>query len=98
AMGGLAQEVLTYGYTEQRMPDTLQGLTGIVQNTDYLPAGEQIRTTLGVSPLADWTEINRSYETGTKRLARQSVVSETHTGTDSDVHYRYDTAGNPIEV
>src|SRR5690606_18810958 len=53
---------------------------------------------LGVSPLADWTEINRSYETGTKRLARQSVVSETHTGTDSDVHYRYDTAGNPIEV
>ncbi|GHE54185.1 polymorphic toxin-type HINT domain-containing protein [Streptomyces capitiformicae] len=98
AMGGLAQEVLTYGYTEQRMPDTLQGLTGIVQNTDYLPAGEQIRTTLGVSPLADWTEINRSYETGTKRLARQNVVSETHTGTDSDVHYRYDTAGNPIEV
>ncbi|MEV6591637.1 polymorphic toxin-type HINT domain-containing protein [Streptomyces acidicola] len=98
AMGGLGQEVLQYGYTEQRVPDTLKGLTGIVQNTDYLPAGEQIRTTLGVSSSADWTEINRSYETGTKRLARQSVVSETHTGTDSDVYYRYDLAGNPVEI
>ncbi|MPY62785.1 polymorphic toxin-type HINT domain-containing protein [Streptomyces spongiae] len=98
AMGGLDREVLTYGYTEQRMPDTLQGLTGIVRNTDYLPAGEQIRTTLGVSSSADWTEINRSYETGTKRLARQSVVSEAHTGTDSDVYYRYDLAGNPVEI
>ncbi|MFD2691347.1 polymorphic toxin-type HINT domain-containing protein [Streptomyces phyllanthi] len=98
AMGGLGQEVLEYGYTEQRMPDTLKGLTGIVQNTDYLPAGEQIRTTLGVSSTADWTEINRSYETGTKRLARQSVVSETHTGTDADVYYRYDPAGNPVEI
>ncbi|MFG2552990.1 polymorphic toxin-type HINT domain-containing protein [Streptomyces sp. NPDC048581] len=98
AMGGLGQEVLEYGYTEQRMPDTLKGLTGIVQNTDYLPAGEQIRTTLGVSSSADWTEINRSYETGTKRLARQTVVSETHTGTDADVHYRYDLAGNPVEI
>ncbi|MFF6979569.1 polymorphic toxin-type HINT domain-containing protein [Streptomyces sp. NPDC008343] len=98
AMGGLGQEVLEYGYTEQRLPDALKGLTGIVQNTDYLPAGEQIRTTLGVSSTADWTEINRSYETGTKRLARQSVVSETHTGTDADVHYRYDPAGNPVEI
>ncbi|MCI3239076.1 RHS repeat domain-containing protein [Streptomyces spinosisporus] len=95
SMGGLDQEVLDYGYTEQRMPDTLKGLTGIVQNTDYLPAGEQIRTTLGVSSTANWTEINRSYESGTKRLARQSVVSETHSGTDSDVAYRYDLAGNP---
>ncbi|MFF3381153.1 polymorphic toxin-type HINT domain-containing protein [Streptomyces sp. NPDC002680] len=98
AMGGLGQEVLEYGYTEQRMPDTLKGLTGIVQNTDYLPAGEQIRTTLGVSSTADWTEINRSYETGTKRLARQNVVSETHTGTDADAYYRYDPAGNPVEI
>nr|WP_239149472.1 polymorphic toxin-type HINT domain-containing protein [Streptomyces sp. SID12501] len=98
AMGGLGQEVLDYGYTEQRMPDTLKGLTGIVQNTDYLPAGEQIRTTLGVSSTADWTEINRSYETGTKRLARQNVVSETHTGTDADAYYRYDIAGNPVEI
>ncbi|MEU0204784.1 polymorphic toxin-type HINT domain-containing protein [Streptomyces canus] len=98
AMGGLGQEVLKYGYTEQRMPDTLEGLTGIVQNTDYLPAGEQIRTTLGVSSSADWTEVNRSYETGTKRLARQNVVSETHTGTDADVYYRYDPAGNPVEI
>ncbi|QYX79530.1 hypothetical protein K1J60_26135 [Streptomyces akebiae] len=98
AMGGLAQEVLEYGYTEKGSPDTLQGLTGIVQNTDYLPAGEQIRVTLGVSSTANWTEINRSYETGTKRLARQSVVSETNSGTDSDVYYRYDLAGNPVEV
>lgn len=98
AMGGLGKETLEYGYTQQRMPDTLKGLTGIVQNTDYLPAGEQIRTTLGVSSTADWTEINRSYETGTKRLARQNVVSETHTGTDADVSYRYDPAGNPVEI
>ncbi|RPK41475.1 tRNA3(Ser)-specific nuclease WapA precursor [Streptomyces sp. ADI92-24] len=98
AMGGLAQEVLKYGYTDQRMPDTLEGLTGIVQNTDYLPAGEQIRTTLGVSSTAKWTEINNSYEDGTKRLARQTVLSESHTGTDSDVYYRYDQAGNPLEV
>ncbi|MGY3791101.1 RHS repeat domain-containing protein [Streptomyces antibioticus] len=98
AMGGLEQEVLDYGYTEQGMPDTLKGLTGIVQNTDYLPAGEQIRTTLGVSSAANWLEINRSYESGTKRLARQSVVSETHSGTDSDVAYRYDLAGNPVEI
>ncbi|WNZ10970.1 polymorphic toxin-type HINT domain-containing protein [Streptomyces sp. 11x1] len=98
AMGGLGKEILEYGYTQQRMPDTLKGLTGIVQNTDYLPAGEQIRTTLGVSSTADWTEVNRSYETGTKRLARQNVVSETHTGTDADVYYRYDLAGNPVEI
>ncbi|MFJ5838200.1 hypothetical protein ACIQGO_15780 [Streptomyces shenzhenensis] len=81
AMGGLAAEALTYGYTPTRLPDTLQGLTGIVQNTDYLPAGEHTRTTLGVSSTADWTEINYAYEDGTQRLARQTVVSETHTGT-----------------
>ncbi|MEV8597620.1 polymorphic toxin-type HINT domain-containing protein [Streptomyces sp. NPDC052012] len=98
AMGGLGTETLTYGYTATRLPDTLQGLTGIVQNTDYLPAGEQTRTTLGVSSTADWTEINYSYEDGTKRLARQTVVSETHTGTDADIHYRYDKAGNPTEI
>ncbi|WP_450152388.1 polymorphic toxin-type HINT domain-containing protein [Streptomyces dioscori] len=98
AMGGLGQEVLEYGYTGQRQPDTLKGLTGIVQNTDYLPAGEQIRVTLGVSSSANWTEINRSYQDGTKRLARQNVVSESHTGTDADVHYRYDLAGNPVEI
>ncbi|MGW1278876.1 RHS repeat-associated core domain-containing protein [Streptomyces tsukubensis] len=98
AMGGLAQEVLTYGYNAQRQPTTLQGLTGIVRSTDYLPAGERIRTTLGVSSTANWTEINSSYEDGTKRLARQTVVSETHTGTDADIHYRYDPAGNPTEI
>ncbi|MEU2060160.1 RHS repeat-associated core domain-containing protein [Streptomyces sp. NPDC013455] len=98
AMGGLAAETLTYGYTSTRLPDTLQGLTGIVQNTDYLPAGEHIRTTLGVSSSADWTDINYSYEDGTQRLARQTVVSETHTGTDADVYYRYDKAGNPTEI
>ncbi|MFE7975964.1 RHS repeat domain-containing protein [Streptomyces shenzhenensis] len=98
AMGGLAAEALTYGYTPTRLPDTLQGLTGIVQNTDYLPAGEHTRTTLGVSSTADWTEINYAYEDGTQRLARQTVVSETHTGTDADIHYRYDKAGNPTEI
>ncbi|WP_346342917.1 RHS repeat-associated core domain-containing protein [Streptomyces sp. SID5614] len=98
AMGGLAAETLDHGYTDQGNPDTLKGLTGIVQNTDYLPAGEQIRTTLGVSSTAKWTEVNSSYEDGTKRLARQTVVSESNAGTDSDVHYRYDPAGNPIEV
>ncbi|WP_437096274.1 polymorphic toxin-type HINT domain-containing protein [Streptomyces sp. enrichment culture] len=98
AMGGLAAETLTYGYTPTRLPDTLQGLTGIVQNTDYLPAGEHIRTTLGVSSTADWTEINYAYEDGTQRLARQTVVSETRTGTDADIYYRYDKAGNPTEI
>ncbi|MGW7302357.1 polymorphic toxin-type HINT domain-containing protein [Streptomyces sp. NPDC054829] len=98
AMGGLAAETLTYGYTSTRLPDTLQGLTGIVQNTDYLPAGEHIRTTLGVSSAADWTDISYAYEDGTGRLARQTVVSETHTGTDADINYRYDRAGNPTEI
>ncbi|WP_234042379.1 RHS repeat-associated core domain-containing protein [Streptomyces marianii] len=98
AMGGLAQEVLTYGYNSQRLPTTLQGLTGIVRSTDYLPAGERIRLTLGVSSTAKWTEINSSYEDGTRRLARQTVVSETNSGTDADTYYRYDTAGNPVEI
>ncbi|MDT9684596.1 RHS repeat-associated core domain-containing protein [Streptomyces sp. TRM76323] len=98
AMGGLAQEVLTYGYNDQRLPTTLQGLTGIVRGTDYLPAGERIRVTLGVSSTAKWTEINTSYEDGTKRLARQTVVSESNSGTDSDTYYRYDPAGNPVEI
>jgi RHS repeat-associated protein len=98
AMGGLSAETLTYGYTSTRLPDTLQGLTGIVQNTDYLPAGEHIRTTLGVSSAADWTDINYAYEDGTQRLARQTVVSETHTGTDADIYYHYDKAGNPTEI
>ncbi|WP_407109568.1 RHS repeat-associated core domain-containing protein [Streptomyces sp. DSM 116494] len=98
AMGGLAAETLQYGYTATRLPDELRGLTGLVQNTDYLPAGEQIRTTLGVSSSADWTEVNYVYEDGTKRLARQTVKSETRTGTDADVYYRYDKAGNPLEI
>ncbi|MBT2441830.1 hypothetical protein J7E93_17275 [Streptomyces sp. ISL-36] len=98
AMGGLAQEVLVYGYNDQRLPTTLQGLTGIVQSTAYLPAGERIRTTLGVSSTAKWTDISNSYEDGTKRLARQTVVSESHTATDADTYYRYDAAGNPLEI
>ncbi|GGW30570.1 RHS repeat-associated core domain-containing protein [Streptomyces xantholiticus] len=98
AMGGLAQEVITYGYNDQRLPTTLQGLTGIVRGTDYLPAGERIRLTLGVSSTSKWTEINTSYEDGTKRLARQTVVSESNSTTDADTHYRYDPAGNPVEI
>ncbi|MEV8536719.1 RHS repeat-associated core domain-containing protein [Streptomyces sp. NPDC051211] len=98
AMGGIAQEVLTYGYNSQRLPNTLQGLTGIVRSTDYLPAGERIRLTLGVSSSAKWTEINTSYEDGTKRLARQTVASESNSSTDSDTYYRYDPAGNPVEI
>ncbi|WP_329380443.1 hypothetical protein [Streptomyces sp. NBC_01716] len=97
-MGGLAQEVLTYGYNAQRMPETLQGLTGIVRSTAYLPAGEHIRTTLGVSSTGKWTEINRSYEDGTKRLSRQAVLSETNAASDADTRYRYDLAGNPVEI
>jgi RHS repeat-associated protein len=98
AMGGLGQEVLAYGYNGQRLPTTLQGLTGIVRGTDYLPAGERIRVTLGVSSTAKWTEINTSYENGTKRLARQTVVSESNSATDADTYYRYDPAGNPVEI
>ncbi|KAA6216254.1 RHS repeat-associated core domain-containing protein [Streptomyces filamentosus] len=98
AMGGLEQEVLVYGYNEQRLPTTLAGLSGLVQSTAYLPGGEHIRTTLGVSTQGKWTEINRSYEDGTKRLVRQTVVSESNSGTDADVSYRYDPAGNPVEV
>ncbi|MCK8678615.1 RHS repeat-associated core domain-containing protein [Streptomyces lichenis] len=98
AMGGLGQEVLTYGYNDQRMPTTLQGLTGIVRGTDYLPAGERTRITLGVSSTAKWTEINSAYEDGTKRLARQTVVSESNKSTDADTYFRYDAAGNPVEI
>ncbi|MET9294402.1 polymorphic toxin-type HINT domain-containing protein [Streptomyces sp. NPDC003077] len=98
AMGGLAQETLVYGYNDQRLPTTLQGLTGIVQGTDYLPAGERTRITLGVSSSAKWTEINTFHEDGTKRLSRQTVVSESHPGTDADTNYRYDPAGNPVEI
>ncbi|MFF9853276.1 RHS repeat domain-containing protein [Streptomyces litmocidini] len=98
AMGGLASEVMTYGYNAQRLPTTLDGLTGIVRGTDYLPAGERTRITLGVSSTAKWTEINSSYEDGTKRLARQTVVSESNSGTDADTYYRYDPAGNPVEI
>lgn len=98
AMGGLAQETLSYGYNAQRLPDSMQGLTGIVRSTSYLPAGEKIRTTLGVSSTAKWTEINNSYQDGTKRLARQTVLSESRSGTDADTHYSYDTAGNPVEI
>ncbi|MFD0372854.1 polymorphic toxin-type HINT domain-containing protein [Streptomyces sp. NPDC127114] len=98
AMGGLAQEILTYGYNSQRLPTKLQGLTGIVQDTRYLPAGERILTTLGVSSTAKWVDISQSYETGTKRLARQSIASASHSGTDADVYYSYDPAGNPVEI
>ncbi|MFI8963070.1 polymorphic toxin-type HINT domain-containing protein [Streptomyces sp. NPDC053493] len=98
AMGGLGLEVLSYSYNSQRLPTKLQGLTGIVQGTSYLPAGERINTTLGVSSTAKWVDISQSYETGTKRLARQTIASETHSGTDADIYYRYDPAGNPVEV
>ncbi|MGO4630383.1 RHS repeat-associated core domain-containing protein [Streptomyces sp. 2RAF24] len=98
AMGGLGLEVLVYGYNDQRLPTTLAGLTGLVQDTKYLPAGERINTTLGVSSTAKWVDISQSYETGTKRLARQTIASESHSGTDADVYYRYDQAGNPVEV
>ncbi|MEU8763203.1 RHS repeat-associated core domain-containing protein [Streptomyces sp. NPDC048659] len=98
AMGGLGLEVLVYGYNDQRLPTTLAGLTGIVQDTKYLPAGERINTTLGVSSTAKWVDIAQSYESGTKRLARQTIIAESRGSTDADVHYRYDPAGNPVEV
>lgn len=45
---GKLRDVLVYGYNDQRLPTTLAGMTGLAQDTTYLPAGERINTTLGV--------------------------------------------------
>ncbi|MFJ2646706.1 polymorphic toxin-type HINT domain-containing protein [Streptomyces sp. NPDC087420] len=96
--GGLPSESLEYGYNSLGMPTTLQGATGLVQNTAYTSQGDVQQVTLGVSSSAKWLQISDSYENGTRRLSRQLVTGDVGGAPVQDTHYTYDDAGNPTQV
>jgi RHS repeat-associated protein len=94
AAGGLAAELLVYGYNGLGMPTTQSGANTLVADTSYTDLGEPAQYTLrpgGLSSKHAW--ITRHYEDGTRRLTRSFVADETNASSPSDLNYTYDTAG-----
>ncbi|MBG0831673.1 hypothetical protein HS041_28490 [Planomonospora sp. ID67723] len=98
AAGGLAAEVVTYGYDELARPTTTgSNLATYVTRTQYGLTGKteqyEVGTTAGKK--AWFTYL---YEYGTQRLATSRVDREGQAGIDRSAGYTYDPAGNITSI
>ena len=94
--GGLAQEVLTYNYTDLGQPTTLSGANTYVTQADYTRLGEPAVLTLGTGgPIA---QIGYYYDETTRRPTRILDVRQTAPSTVADLNISYDAAGNVTKL
>ncbi len=96
AVGGLAEETLTYGYNSLGLPSTLTGKSTYVTDTSYTPYAEPQQMTLSAG--GKWVKRSLEYEIGTRRVIRSVTERETAGRRLSNVSYDYDQAGNVTRV
>ncbi|AFR05876.1 RHS repeat-associated core domain protein [Nocardiopsis alba ATCC BAA-2165] len=106
AMGGLPEEIVSYGYNELGMPTRVRGLTEAeslyyVNDTVYSKLGlvlqrEFYRGDGSTSPKRTWS--TRTYETSTNRMLSARVHHEIGHGSLVEQHYSYDPAGNVLSI
>ncbi|MGW4800661.1 RHS repeat domain-containing protein, partial [Nonomuraea sp. NPDC004297] len=94
AAGGLAAENLVHTYDDFLRPVRLTGNLGTyVGATDYTPTGKLMMLEFGaVTGKRAWQTF--THEWATQRLATTRTLRENVDGSDRDVTYRYDDAGN----
>ncbi|MFE7572208.1 polymorphic toxin-type HINT domain-containing protein [Streptomyces sp. NPDC057539] len=101
AAGGLASEIVEYGYSSQSLPTTLTGGgKGIVLNTSYTDLAQVSTLQLGVSEATGTKKVDiaNGYEDGTHRLTQTQVHAQSHAYDALNLHYSYDTAGNVTKI
>ncbi|MFC9272312.1 RHS repeat-associated core domain-containing protein [Streptomyces zhihengii] len=97
AAGGLAAEVIRYGYDELQRPVTMEGLSTYVTGTTWSPTTDLLQLELNTGGKKVWQTFD--YERGTKRVTRAVVdVAGSTTGPVKETGYSYDKAGNVLSV
>ncbi|NLT57327.1 MAG: RHS repeat protein [Actinomycetales bacterium] len=93
AAGDLPTETITYGYATNGDLSNLggSGTGNYVKGTTRSSYGEPLQYVLGQNTFI-WQ--NFDYENGTRRLKNWSLQRDSATGTDANVTYTYDPAGN----
>ncbi|WP_326559433.1 RHS repeat-associated core domain-containing protein [Micromonospora sp. NBC_01796] len=94
--GGLPSEVVTYGYDGLDMPVSVTGLSRYLQSTAYSEYGEPLRQTLGA--INKEVFLTYKYEDGSRRLKQVTTDRITAPTRLDDVTYRYDAAGNVLQI
>lgn len=101
AVGGLAVETLTYGYTPTGLPSTVQTNVGSTSGTFGFASAEYTRYgELGVlkrryaSSAMLYVDQGFYYEEDTRRLRELYTVRQKDPGLVSQLNYTYDDAGN----
>lgn len=89
----LPGEAVSYRYNHLGMPTTMNGRTGIVQNTVYDELGAVTQATLGTGT-ANQIYVTNTYDDGSRRLDRTLVTTNVSAAVISDHRYTYDAAGN----
>ncbi|WP_211588588.1 polymorphic toxin-type HINT domain-containing protein [Allorhizocola rhizosphaerae] len=99
AAGGLALEVVNYGYNSLSLPSTLSGGGGtLVTDTGYTNYGEPNIVTLQNSS-GKIAQVGYYYhDDGTRRLAEIKTTSAAVPTTYADLFYTYDPAGNITKI
>ncbi|GAA1501431.1 RHS repeat-associated core domain-containing protein [Dactylosporangium maewongense] len=99
ALGDLATETLTYGYTDQAKYKSLGTNLGTsyVTGMDYTSFGEPGAVHLGNNGGAP-VDVVRTYDQDTRRLAQIWTSKQSPAATVADVRYGYDNAGNVTKV
>jgi len=99
AAGGLPSERLETGFDALSQPTSLVAKDAAgavsytyVRETKYTEFGEISQLSLGVQGKSVW--LTKSYEEGTRRLARLVTDRETSGKTQGDMSFAYDHAGN----
>ncbi|MFC1430617.1 RHS repeat-associated core domain-containing protein [Streptacidiphilus sp. N1-3] len=96
AAGGMAQEILTTGYSAYRgldEPSTLSGTNGYVQNISYTALGQVAQEVIGSA--TNKATVSDSYDPHTGRLTDQNVVNTAVSSTPlDDTSNTYDASGN----
>ncbi|MFC8277126.1 RHS repeat-associated core domain-containing protein [Streptomyces sp. NPDC057271] len=100
ALGGLPQEIVSYGYDALGHVDSIAGSTGYLLDADYSATGQLQQMALGTADTEAHkkTYVTNTFEAGTGRLTRSHVTDQTHPYMLQDLNYTYDQAGNLTSI
>ncbi len=100
ALGGLPQEVVSYGHNTLGLVESVTGSTGYLLDVDYSAHGRPQQLVLGSGNTEAFKKsyVTHTYEEGTGRLLRSHVTDQTHPYMLQDLTYRYDEAGNVTSI